>query len=296
MKVSSFALKASSSISSSLATLSMVESLFSSSGSPFSASSCCSSFRCSARRWPYSTRLTSRSKKVSVNIFSLFPERRRMRGTSMTCTVPWSSPTARSCRCVEDWNCIEVTAAEVMLTVIDGSCERSSRSQISILPSALPMKITAGREGDHAPHESRQAEKGEANRGEETPSFHKVKLQSPTERCTLGTKGERCRAVHGPEWPGITERTPLTKFSSPGPESCIVTNSPSSVTQNKRHGDMSSSGTSSIPNEQLSSPLPSGCCSDSLAVGPHPSFLEVFSSRNFSSCASAALRRSQKRI
>ena len=61
------------------------------------------------------------------------------------CLAP---PTASSWPLADCWNCICVMAAEAMLTVIDGSCERSSRSQMSMLPSALPMKMTAGREGD----------------------------------------------------------------------------------------------------------------------------------------------------
>jgi len=44
------------------------------------------------------------------------------------------------------------------------------------------MKMTAGREGDHAPHESKHEAKGDVKSGEATPSFHKVKLQSPTDK------------------------------------------------------------------------------------------------------------------
>ena len=47
---------------------------------------------------------------------------------------------------------------------IEGSCERSSRSQMSMMPSVRPMKRTAEREGDHAPHEYRHEQNGEEKR------------------------------------------------------------------------------------------------------------------------------------
>ena len=41
--------------------------------------------------------------------------------TSITWTVPWSSPTASSCFVADEWNSIDVTAADVIATLIDGA-------------------------------------------------------------------------------------------------------------------------------------------------------------------------------
>ena len=64
------------------------------------------------------------------------------------------------------------------------------------------MKSTPGRVGLHAPHVSRALgptpAKGATKSGVDTPSFHRLKDQSPTERYTSGTNGERSSAVHGP--------------------------------------------------------------------------------------------------
>ena len=156
--------------------------------------------------------------------------------------MPWSSPTASSCFVADEWNSIEVTAADVIATLIDGSCDRSSRSQTSIEPSALPTNTTAGRVGDHAPHVSRHEANGAEKSGEETPSFHRWKHQSPTDRCTSGMCGERRSAVHGPWCAVVTERTPRVE-SAPGLARSMSTISPSSVTAKRRHGSSAFSGT-----------------------------------------------------
>ena len=97
------------------------------------------------------------------------------------------------------WNCIEVTAVPPIVTLMLGSCDRSSRSHTRRSPpSARPMKRTPGRSGDHAPHESMHEANGETKSGESTPFRHRLNVQSPTERKMSCANGEPSSAVHGP--------------------------------------------------------------------------------------------------
>ena len=78
------------------------------------------------------------------------------------------------------------TAEPATVKLVLGSCDRSSRSHTSMPPSERPMKSTPGRVGLHAPHVSRALgptpAKGATKSGVATPSFHRLKDQSPTER------------------------------------------------------------------------------------------------------------------
>mmetsp|Transcript_3748 Transcript_3748/g.9467 ORF Transcript_3748/g.9467 Transcript_3748/m.9467 type:complete len:221 (-) Transcript_3748:2093-2755(-) len=119
--------------------------------SGLAAASAASSSRCSLRLCTYATRSTSRSKKAAMAAFSVAGARRRLRGISIRCNVPWSSPAASSCADCCANMLSEVTAALPTLNVVLGSCVRSARSHTSTAPSAFARKSTPARVGDQHP-------------------------------------------------------------------------------------------------------------------------------------------------
>ena len=95
---------------------------------------------------------TSRLRRPSTRAFSLLSGFRSVRGISRICRVPCLSPTASSCSEASPQNSRAVSASGPTLCCSEGSWDRSTRSQMSRLPSARAATTTPGRVGEKRPH------------------------------------------------------------------------------------------------------------------------------------------------
>mmetsp|Transcript_6489 Transcript_6489/g.22335 ORF Transcript_6489/g.22335 Transcript_6489/m.22335 type:complete len:274 (-) Transcript_6489:1769-2590(-) len=167
---------------------------------PASASSSLrSALRMTTRPSTYSSRARSRSRNPRMASTSLEIGLRRLWGMIMMCITPCESPTAMYCcvvRCCQ--NAQLVSGCELMVATMLGSCDRSSRSQISSIPSCLARKITAARLGDQHPSEMYVSLQLLVNTGVCLSSCQMLKVQSPTLRSTLSKNGDRWMATTGP--------------------------------------------------------------------------------------------------